>query len=449
MTSFPRPTPGRPLRVVLPRPPQPSPPHSFPFLATLAPVIASLALWSITSSPFALMFAALGPVIAIASVGDAGITSRRARRKENERFERDRAATRSAIDRIHARERRELESLAPGAHHLVTSSSHDPEHWRSVAGAPVPVRLGQGAVPSLIELPDDTDDTLLDLCAAASSVPAAPVVVDARLGIGLCGPRPLAVAAARALVVQLAAALSPAVTRVSASAGASDGATTGASAWDWLERLPHQTADPVAQSNAPPGVTTVVFTAVSPATAPEPITVAVADSPDHLPRQARVAVRVGAGESVILRHPDPAVTGVVRSEFVSLEEVLAWAEGQTDLARREGVLPPAALLPDLVELGGILATSRTPRGSDGSPDAGQGVAGAGDLLGGIGAAEDGVLAVDLVHDGPHEVERANCWSPGCSPWPPGGRHPSSASSAWTSRAGRPSKRCATCRTAWG
>ena len=63
----------RPRSIAIPRVPEVARPHSFPVIAVLAPVIGSLLIWALTRSPFALVFALLGPLVAIASVADTRI----------------------------------------------------------------------------------------------------------------------------------------------------------------------------------------------------------------------------------------------------------------------------------------------------------------------------------------------------------------------------------------
>ena len=67
--------------------------------------------------------------------------------------------------------------------------------------------------------------------AAAAELRDAPIVVDARDGIGVTGPPVLAAAVARALAVRLAARLSPADAALAAPAGEA-----------WVELLPHAVA---------------------------------------------------------------------------------------------------------------------------------------------------------------------------------------------------------------
>ncbi|MCU1425676.1 MAG: hypothetical protein JWM51_1967, partial [Microbacteriaceae bacterium] len=49
-------------------------------------MVVSIALWAVTQSVFALLFAALGPAVAVASLVDAGIASRRRGRRDATTF---------------------------------------------------------------------------------------------------------------------------------------------------------------------------------------------------------------------------------------------------------------------------------------------------------------------------------------------------------------------------
>lgn len=130
----------------LPRPPGRT---SFPIVAVLAPVVAAVTIGLVIGSPFMLMFAALGPVIAIASVVDGRRTARRHVREEAMRFDRECALFERAIDEAHASERIEafrraseqaasagqlLVGMAPGpsqaAGDVPPSLADDPHHER-------------------------------------------------------------------------------------------------------------------------------------------------------------------------------------------------------------------------------------------------------------------------------------------------------------------------------
>jgi S-DNA-T family DNA segregation ATPase FtsK/SpoIIIE len=416
MTSTPRVLPERALRVTLPRPPQHDPPHGFPWLATLAPVIGAVGLWVFIESIYALAFAALGPIIAVASVGDARVSARRTRRRERARFDRDCARTREAIAAAHGRERATLAHSAPSARSRLTSMSPDPERWRGSFGEPLLVRLGEGSVLSLVDVDGatDADDrsraALDELRAAAALVPDAPVVVDARLGIGFYGPRPLTLAAARAVVVQLAAALSPGGAQIQVTGGVGT-----VSSWRWVTLLPHEAdVSAVDRPDAPAQRIAVTARAsvadverqAPPAMANAPgapehhgLLVAVAETPAELPRHVRVIVSVSAAGGAIVRHPDRGALGELMVHCVSEREAAEWARRQAEAARVEGFPslfdgpPDTATLRDTLQVAADADIS--PRGLR-SPIG---------LGGGDGVTGRRVIpvTVDLIDDGPHAI----------------------------------------------
>ncbi|MBG0718866.1 cell division protein FtsK, partial [Microbacterium sp. 2C] len=68
-----------PLRLPLapPAPPRPG----LPVAAAIVPVVGAVVLWQLTGSPTALWFAALGPLMAVASFADGLRSVRRAKRR--------------------------------------------------------------------------------------------------------------------------------------------------------------------------------------------------------------------------------------------------------------------------------------------------------------------------------------------------------------------------------
>ena len=308
---------GRPHSIVIPRVPEVARPHSFPVIAVLAPVIGSMLIWALTRSPFALVFALLGPLVAIASVADARVQSRRMARRESARFDRDIAVTRVAIARFHSGERESLLRAAPGAVGLTARSIHDPERWRISAATGVPVRLGIGRAPSSAQLDGrstaqgETDDLIrheLDrLLDTASMIDGVPIVMDARLGLGLCGPGALAEAVARGILMQLGDRLPPKTTTFRPG---------GATAHRWVENLPHRFIESSTGNRS---------TAVNWTSDGETGVVAVAVRLEDLPVECRVVVEVGAGRTArIIRCPEGTLFAplplVVVTEFVSAEQ---------------------------------------------------------------------------------------------------------------------------------
>ena len=395
MTSFPLDPPPTVYRVRLPRPPEVPAPHPFPFLATIAPILGSLALWLIIQSPFALIFAFLGPLIAVASVGDSRITARRLRRTEARRFRAECDRARESIAREQRREVADLARLAPSARDLLHRDGPDPEQWlRTDLASPIPVRLGRGEVRSALELDGDTDPptddgtlaALAELRTAAAILGDGVVVVDARLGIGVCGPRTPAIAVARALVVQLAAVLSPVATELQ---GGED------PAWQWTSRLPHASGHPPSDPIALDGVRMSDRSGRGPS-----CVVAVAERAADLPRDVRVVLEIDGATAALIRHPDERRCGTLRADMVAEAEATPWAIGQARQAREAGVLASVSELPDRVELASLL---------DADLPAGPGLAGTSGLpaspglLAAMGVGETGRLTIDLVREGPHAV----------------------------------------------
>jgi S-DNA-T family DNA segregation ATPase FtsK/SpoIIIE len=383
MTSFPVGSPPARYRVRLPRAPETPAPHPFPLLATVAPVVGAVALWAIIQSPFALLFAFLGPIIAVASVGDAKISARRTRRSENVRFADDCDRARDSIAREHRRQIRELEQLAPSARSITQATDPNPEHWRRVDFAvPIPVRLGVGDVPSALELDGDLEppaaapvrEALAKLSTRAATLSSGPVVMDARLGIGICGPPTLAVAAARAIVVQVAAALSPAAVVMRGD---------GTEVWRWVDQLPHARDAP--RITAPRAGVVWIGDRTSRG---DPVLVCTALRPSDLPREVRVVLRIGGVDDAVVQHPDPARYGGLRIDLISDAEATTWAKRHQQHARDAGLRDSESGLPDRVALTALLE-------SRAAPDRG--------LYSAIGQGETGTLGVDLVRDGPHAV----------------------------------------------
>lgn len=165
----------------------------FPFAAILAPMGMAVVLWLVTSSPFALLFAMLGPVLALGSRWDA-------RRGARRTLEREIAAAREQLAALDA----ELEErLAERGRQL----------WRAVpareGGGSAPERgwlLGRGDVPSRLELVANEEhpalaDDYARLRERTAFIADAPVIVD-DVELAVIGPSVLRSALARSLVLQ-------------------------------------------------------------------------------------------------------------------------------------------------------------------------------------------------------------------------------------------------------
>lgn len=361
-----------PERVTLPRRPELPQPQPFPVLASLAPVIGSLVIWAITSSPFALVFAFLGPVIAVGTMIDGRVNGRRSLAKGRVIYTRKLAAARAAIERAQLTETRELARAHPGALEILRAAHRDPERWRSSFDHPVEITLGWSMQASRlrVEVTEDDDagagdgrDEQRAVLVREAALVRAPVVADARLGIGIVGGTVVGWAFARGLAAQLANLLPP--------EGASWQAAVSES--DWLEALPH-----AGSATAPPGE-------LSWSDGSGRAVICVAATINDLPHGLRVVVEVGGREGArVLAHPTLRAPVLLQCELVSLVQAAALATRLADCALGRPVN------------GGSLPAS-VPLSTLNIPD-GPGVLEAAFLVG-----PSGVLVLDLVADGPHAV----------------------------------------------
>ena len=224
-----------PLSILAPRLPDVRDPQPFPLIAAVAPVLMGLAIFAMTKSTLALVFVALGPLIAIGSMVDSRLQSRRLSRRESVRFEGELAAARAELAAAHESERARLEREHPPAVTILAGARAG--EW--MPGAAVPrLRLGHGSAPSRVTIdgvpalgrgrsPDQL--RLGAFIEEASRIRGAPLVVEAERGIGVVSTGVAGGALVRALVVQLAARLSPVEWSVRG----------GLASESWIAELPH------------------------------------------------------------------------------------------------------------------------------------------------------------------------------------------------------------------
>ncbi len=162
----------------LPSPPSPPPRSPFPLIAVIAPIAGAVAIALLTGSAFVLVFAVLGPIIAIATALDARRHARRHRRDEAARFDRDCASWLALVPVAHAAERARVEAAHPRVvlRDAVLDSAGSERAMLRLGTAPAP----SGALPDVpVALDDDGSGLrLAELVAAASRNPALPVVVS-------------------------------------------------------------------------------------------------------------------------------------------------------------------------------------------------------------------------------------------------------------------------------
>ncbi|MGI9823271.1 FtsK/SpoIIIE domain-containing protein [Agromyces sp. Marseille-Q5079] len=347
----------------------------FPFLAAIAPVAASLVLWFATGSVASLAFAALGPLLAVATMFDARRQVRRARRLAE-------AERRAALGRLHEEIRRRHADEAADLW-----SRHPPARLLAGGGIPpawgreplAPIVVGSATVESTVRVEgspvDEPDREALD---AARRLERAPVVVPIGDGVGLVGRSHLVRAAARALIVQCAHAVAPDLVDFSAPA------TT---AWSWVGQLPHA------------GTTRVVVIDLDPArelgaggdpTGGAEIVIAMAPEASLLPSGLGIVLDVhGPRTARMLRLGDSASIDLV-PEMLGIEEASAWASGAAGFAERRGIATGAGPLPEVVPVGDLPTPQHPVRDRS-------------SLRAAIAVTRGGVLELDLVADGPHAI----------------------------------------------
>jgi len=379
-----------PERLTLPAlaPPPPRPP--FPFVATAAPVLVSIGIWAVTGSVYSLLFAALGPVVAVGGLLDGRRQRRRTAARDADRAVGALSKTRDRVLDLHERERARLERAAPSLPELCLPGAaaarwaHAGSDVAAEDAAPIPVRLGRARRPSMVildrgatalepdeELPAAVRAALDDLRSAASAVDDAPWLVDARDGIGIVGALPAARALARSVAVQVAANCSPATARISAALdpGCDE---------RWLSDLPHLVS--VTSAEAERGTYRFRIEGADPV-------VAFATHRSQLPS--------GLGSVVELapHGAEGARAHAARFDLVGSARARDAAIALAVVATEHGLLASHRALPHAVTLSEVL---------NAAPGADRETARTG-LRAPVGLDASGVAELDLVRDGPHAV----------------------------------------------
>ncbi len=193
-------------------PPEPVRPP-IPLLSAVVPVAGAVVLWLLTDSIYALWFAALGPLVAFAALGDGVRGRRRARRAADRRAERTLDALQSEIAVRHDAERVALWARHPD----VAAFAREPgEIWRPTPGRGDVLVVGRGPGESAVR----TEGSALTergraVRRGARELSDAPVTIPVTAGIAVAGPPVLAAGVVRALAVQVCLAQAPGEVRVS------------------------------------------------------------------------------------------------------------------------------------------------------------------------------------------------------------------------------------------
>ncbi|HXH34637.1 MAG TPA: FtsK/SpoIIIE domain-containing protein [Plantibacter sp.] len=399
--------PPRTRRLQAPRAPVDPPAGSMPILASIAPVVASCALFAITGSPVTLVFAALGPLIAIAGFIDSRWAKRRRGRREQ-------AAYRLAVDRIgeqilaaHDEERHDLETLHPAGRALQLLTGADRHRWRLPDERRTLVVLGRGVRRSTLRIDGADEDPRWS---AAERLSDAPVVVDASEGIGIVGGTVLARSVGRSVVLQLARQLQPAAAAFIGGCGAHDD-DANADGWHMLGRLPHR--DGTTAADEPDfaqddGMTLVSiverWSASSVArhhavlrASPGGVLIALSDTVESIPTRCRHLLVLGADGDAFLADGTGGVPAMeLAPTLLADAEAEQIADGLTEAALTMGESPAQSRLVTTVDAAEMRAGDDRRRQGSGlwQPDA---------LRVSVGIGTQRPLQLDLGADGPHAL----------------------------------------------
>ena len=237
--------PYRPLKA--PTPPKEPQPQFFPIFMLFAPILMGGLMFSVTRSPFSLMFVFMMPLMATAGYLNRKYQQKKILERQIETFEEGLAALKRRVTAAQDLERAVRLVETPSAADTVDAAfrlgrllwTHRPEH--DAFGT---VRLGLGVAESRvgIEMPGENDaiplyyDMLDDMHEEYRLIAGVPVVADLRSSgnIGVAGGGDGADGVARGLVTQLFALHSPAELALAAITSRSSRED-----WEWLKWLPH------------------------------------------------------------------------------------------------------------------------------------------------------------------------------------------------------------------
>lgn len=384
-----------------------------PVLAALAPVVGSVAIWAITGSLFALLFAVLGPLIAVGAVVDGARQTRRRRRDAVRRFDADLAELSERLIETQATRRRTLTAAHPPAPALQALVRHDATRWTETRASVIEFRIGRGTIECEPEVAGDVPPAsaasgavradLHAVLARSRRLERAPVVVRLEPGsaLGLVGPPVLVAPVARAVLSRIARAIDPRVWSFEVS-GSSESLGRPA-----LDGLPHRViaVPPGPSASGGPGPGAVAIRGTSSGRDDTDVVLAWGDSVGSLPRGCRQVLIVGDGpDRLVDRHSAQSIVDELVPDVLGEHEAADLAAALREAAGREH--GSAVSLPDSVAFA-MPRVDQEPSGASGVDAAGPS---RGDHTGlsaeiGVVASAAGIepLVIDLVRDGPHAL----------------------------------------------
>ncbi|MBD8022092.1 FtsK/SpoIIIE domain-containing protein [Microbacterium gallinarum] len=282
-------------------------------MAAVVPIVGAIGLWLVTGSILSLWLAALGPLIAVATLADAARSARRDRRLHHADATRVQAEVAQAVARRHDEERRRAWARHPD---VASFLARDDEVWRRSPDRDDVLVIGEGEIASDVRITGGEGDArAIALRARSSRLSHAPVIASLHAGVVVVGNAVIAAAVQRALVIQLCLALPPGDLAIV-------GPLTDGLAW--MEALPHRVV------GAPRRLAVVLSGETVPSEAD--IVIACSAPGDPLPPQC--------GTVITARSPDSATVerggevSEVSVEALAVEQAAAVAAMLAERAER-------------------------------------------------------------------------------------------------------------------
>lgn len=379
--------------IAVPRPVDEVQASPFPWLMMLSPAVLGAGLVFLTGSTHALVFAALGPVLALGTVIDQSLQRRSRLRRDDARFERELDEAGREVEARLARERSRRLQRHPGVRELVSGRREFVVTDASDSRARLRLALGTTSVPSGIRLEAtaaDGDRRVAELVEAARVIERVPHEEDGAHAV-FAGPLDLGMRAALGCIVDLAARVPTGISLSLSGSGAqklvaaevirsglhASGAVTLITAAEFAREGPGDPLQDTRQRD-PAGRPSFEFTFVERARA--------------APGTADMVLELRSATDGTVR----STTGTTRvvPQLVSTSEFHRWARRHLGERRGRGIgISNDAALPSFCALDDLLRVRPPASVLADTPH----------LAAPVGAGESTPVWVDLVDDGPHAV----------------------------------------------
>lgn len=344
--------------ILLPVAPVPPRRPSVPLMAAIVPIAAGVVLWLVSGSLFALCFAALGPLMIVASLVDAARTRRRTGRRDAAVADKAWSDAEEELQRRHRDERASLWLRRPDAASCI---EQPPLRGAHAPDAATMLVVGSGRMPSVVRCSGGEDEKARSFRQRCGTLEHAPIAVPLGGGVCLRGAPLIVAAAARAMALQLCLRFSPA--QLSLVGAHLDGYG--------LDELAHA-------SRARRGGFRVGVASAAEGRVDADALIWVADGGSEVPEGITTVIDIVEPRRATLRTPDGLTSLVV--ECVSHAQAEVIARESATLADDTAEVPEAVALREL---------EQTPTSHG--------------LVAAIGRDAHGTVVVDIVEDGPHAI----------------------------------------------